>query len=389
MAIAIRYMTNEADAADILSHAFVKMFKSLQTFDGTKGNFHGWLKKIIINDFEEMRKAGINTVKIYGPNIYDHSTFDAAEQKKLKIHYSFWMPAPPSYMNDTSHLKEQSLIILETINKHKLNHNISAWNLSNSSYQQLAQFYYGPQLQEAQQHYINFLKSLVKEIKLADPSRPLTVDLLSSPTLGITIRLLHEQIPEIDAFGLIISSKQGLKFIKPDFSARYFFSSADPDALEAAQPSGGIFYANWQDQQSGTAITLDGLKDIWGRNKPYLYKISRNWHGSIANHNLPHIKILKPALTTTPGASLPYNALVYLSNKWDIAAYSKTELKFEWYFVKTDSWGNAIDMKKLGNGPKVYVTIPQNNHRYRVYLVAVKGNNETEDYTTLNTPLQN
>jgi RNA polymerase sigma-70 factor (ECF subfamily) len=50
MAIAIRYMTNEADAADILSHAFVKMFKSLQTFDGTKGNFHGWLKKIIINE---------------------------------------------------------------------------------------------------------------------------------------------------------------------------------------------------------------------------------------------------------------------------------------------------------------------------------------------------
>ncbi len=369
-------------------------FSSVKGVIYSKGNY--WYKNIapltkktIINDFDEMRKAGINTIKIYGPNIYDHSIFDAAEQKNLKIHYSFWLPAPPSFMNDTSYLKAQSGIILETINKNKLNHNISAWNLGNSGYQQLTQFYYGPQLQGAQKHYINFLKSIVKEIKLADPSRPLTLDLLSSPTLGVTIHMLHEQIPEIDAFGLIINKKQALKFIKPDFNAPCFFSSADPYAFAHVQPSGGTFYANWQDQQSGTAITLDGLIDIWGRNKPYLYNISRSWHGSITKHNLPHIKILKPALTTTPGASLPYHALVYSSNKWNIAAHSETGLEFEWYLVKTDSWGNAIDLKKLGSGPTMYVTIPQNNDRYRIYLVGVKGNNETEDYTTLNTPLQN
>jgi cellulose synthase (UDP-forming) len=346
-------------------------------------------KKTIINDFDEMRKAGINTIKIYGPNIYDHSTFDAAEQKNLKIHYSFWLPDPPNFMSDTSYLREYSKITLETINNNKLNHSISAWNLGNSSYQQLAQFYRGTQLLEAQQHYINFLKSLVKEIKLADPSRPLTLDLLSSPTLAPTIGLLHKQIPEIDAFGLIVNNKQALKFIKSNFNAPRFFSSADPYAFKDVQPPGGIFYANWQDQQSGSTITLDGLKDIWGRNKPFLYKISKGWRGSIANNNLPHIKILRPALTTTPGASLPYNALVYSFNKWNIAAYLETGLKFEWYLVKTDNWGNAMDIKKLGDGANIYITIPQNNERYRVYLVAVKGNNETEDYTTLNTPLQN
>jgi cellulose synthase/poly-beta-1,6-N-acetylglucosamine synthase-like glycosyltransferase len=368
-------------------------FSSVRGVIYTKGNY--WYKnmtpltkKNIINDFGEMRKAGVNTIKIYGPNIYDHSTFDAALEKNLKIHYSFWLPDPPSFLDDNSYLNEQSRVILESVNKNKSNLSISAWNLGNSSYQQLAQFYQGSQLHVAQQHYLNFLKSLVKEIKLSDPSRPLTIDLFSSSTLNITMRLLHEQIPEIDAFGLNINNKQALKFITPDLDAPYFFSSADPHVLEEVQPSGGVFYANWQDQQSGTAITLDGLKDAWGRNKPYLYKISKGWHGSIATHNLPHVKILKPALTTTPGASLPYNALVYSSNKWDIAANSKTGLKFEWYLVKTDSWGNAIDMKKVGNGPNVYVTIPQNNDRYRVYLLAVKGNNETEDYTTLNTPLQ-
>ncbi|NML39944.1 sigma-70 family RNA polymerase sigma factor [Chitinophaga sp. G-6-1-13] len=50
MAIAMRYANDEHEAGDILCHAFVKMFRSLHTFDESKGNFHGWLKKIVINE---------------------------------------------------------------------------------------------------------------------------------------------------------------------------------------------------------------------------------------------------------------------------------------------------------------------------------------------------
>jgi len=50
MAIAMRYAGNEQDAADIMSHAFVKMFRSIHSFDDGKGAFHSWLKKIIINE---------------------------------------------------------------------------------------------------------------------------------------------------------------------------------------------------------------------------------------------------------------------------------------------------------------------------------------------------
>lgn len=50
MTIALRYAIDEHEAAEILAHAFVKMFRSIQTFDSTKGNFHGWLKRIIINE---------------------------------------------------------------------------------------------------------------------------------------------------------------------------------------------------------------------------------------------------------------------------------------------------------------------------------------------------
>ncbi|MBC9932814.1 sigma-70 family RNA polymerase sigma factor [Chitinophaga qingshengii] len=50
MTIAMRYATDEHEAGDILCQAFVKMFRSLHTYDSTKGNFHGWLKKIVIHE---------------------------------------------------------------------------------------------------------------------------------------------------------------------------------------------------------------------------------------------------------------------------------------------------------------------------------------------------
>jgi RNA polymerase sigma factor (sigma-70 family) len=50
MRTAMRYSRDDADAADILSHAFVRVFKSIKNFESGKGNFHGWLKRIIINE---------------------------------------------------------------------------------------------------------------------------------------------------------------------------------------------------------------------------------------------------------------------------------------------------------------------------------------------------
>jgi RNA polymerase sigma factor (sigma-70 family) len=50
MTIALRYSRDEHDAADIMSHAFVKIFKSIRSFDPLKGSFQGWMKKIIVNE---------------------------------------------------------------------------------------------------------------------------------------------------------------------------------------------------------------------------------------------------------------------------------------------------------------------------------------------------
>jgi RNA polymerase sigma-70 factor (ECF subfamily) len=50
MAIAMRYSRDEADAADIMSHAFVKVFKSIRSYDPAKGSLHAWIKRIVVNE---------------------------------------------------------------------------------------------------------------------------------------------------------------------------------------------------------------------------------------------------------------------------------------------------------------------------------------------------
>ncbi|MFL9484917.1 RNA polymerase sigma factor [Chitinophagaceae bacterium LWZ2-11] len=57
MVIAMRYSRDEHDAADILSHAFVKVFKSIRSYDQTKGSFHAWLKRIVVNEGLDHIKA--------------------------------------------------------------------------------------------------------------------------------------------------------------------------------------------------------------------------------------------------------------------------------------------------------------------------------------------
>jgi RNA polymerase sigma factor (sigma-70 family) len=50
MRIAMPYCRDEMDAGDVLSHVFIKLFKSLSSFDVTKGSLHAWLKRIVINE---------------------------------------------------------------------------------------------------------------------------------------------------------------------------------------------------------------------------------------------------------------------------------------------------------------------------------------------------
>lgn len=57
MVIAQRYSRDEADAADIVSQAFVKVFKSIKSFDPSIAAFQTWLRRIVINEGLDHIKA--------------------------------------------------------------------------------------------------------------------------------------------------------------------------------------------------------------------------------------------------------------------------------------------------------------------------------------------
>lgn len=354
-------------------------------------NIYPLTKKIISQDFSEIKETGANSLKLYGPNIYDDTMIGLAGGYGLDVYYSFWIPDPSYFVNNNAYLEDVSRQILKTVDKYKAEKIIKSWNLGNSTFQQLEQYYKGEQLNEARQNYLKWLKRLVRDLKSMDSSRSLTIDVALSKDMAKAVEKIQTELPEINAFGLVIKTKSALKSMPVDLKIPYFVSSAAPDIFKnSVFPSRGIFYASWQDQQSASNVTFDGLKDIWGNNKPYFYQVSTAWNGKVsAGEKLPSVKILRPALTTFSGTILPYRALVYLNNEWTLATAVSKDLKFKWYLVKTDDWGNPLALEAFADGPDAVLTIPGNTDHYRLYLNATKGKQSTSDYSTLNTPLTN
>jgi RNA polymerase sigma factor (sigma-70 family) len=57
MQIAQRYARDDDDANNIISGAFLKIFKNIKSFDEQKGNIYGWVKRIVINEAIDFTKA--------------------------------------------------------------------------------------------------------------------------------------------------------------------------------------------------------------------------------------------------------------------------------------------------------------------------------------------
>ncbi|MBW8684964.1 RNA polymerase sigma factor [Chitinophaga rhizophila] len=87
MSIAMRYSRSEADAADIMSHAFVKIFKSMHTYDPQKGSLHAWIKRIVANEgLDHVKSLGkfspVELEETYAPSI-DNSVIARLEAEDI------------------------------------------------------------------------------------------------------------------------------------------------------------------------------------------------------------------------------------------------------------------------------------------------------------------
>ena len=207
---ATKTSTNEIP---LLTNEIVPLNKPLTVttdkFSGTKGvnytkgqywyeNNHPFAKNEFQKDFAEMKQIGINTVKISGSTHYVHKLLDAADEMDMNVHYECWVNDQLDFTSNKKELKDLTASILKTVNDLKKQDRIKDWNIGNAVLQKLYYFYYKPELLYHQEAYISWLRNLVLEIKKADPTRPVTIDVEVGDNLLAVTDLLHSRIPEID-----------------------------------------------------------------------------------------------------------------------------------------------------------------------------------------------
>ncbi len=369
-----------------------KMLADTRGVNYTKGqewykNYHHFTKKELLHDFEEMKAAGINTIKYYGPSVFDHNMLGAAARFDMRIHYGFWIPGNISLTGDNKELTALNNYILQTVRELKNNPNVTAWNIGNNVFQTLAATYDKPALLYQRDAYLQWLRELVTEIKKIDNKRPVTINIDVDEYLLETTQLMANAVPQIDAFGLVLNEKaKGKEFIS-QLKYPWFYSKIRATSyIETLNNKLPAFITGWQDQERKDYVSFDGLKDIWGRNKQDLQRLSSYWKSNTVKA-LPEIKILKTAAATFVNAPLTYHAVVLQNNEWKLAKSINTGFEFKWVLVKTDGFGNGFFMKEMGTGSYVTFNIPEAPDTYELFVFASDKNGVVVAQSTLNTPL--
>jgi RNA polymerase sigma-70 factor (ECF subfamily) len=91
MVVAMRYSRDTMDAADIMSHAFVKVFKSIRSFDPSKGSLHAWIKRIVVNEgldhikSRERFSKDVELETVDTPVINNHALAEMGAEEIMKL----------------------------------------------------------------------------------------------------------------------------------------------------------------------------------------------------------------------------------------------------------------------------------------------------------------
>jgi len=352
-------------------------------------NLHALTRREIRKDFTAMQQAGINTIKRTGPGVYDRNILAVAAQCNMKVHYSFSLPAVADMLTERARLEKVTRDILATVKELKDDSSIIAWNIADTAWQQLAARFYKPALIYQQGACAAWLGELVARIKALDPLRPVTMDVRVNGRLADVIQQLQQEAPEIDAFGLIIPNDTAGVAQISRLTAPCFISQVSvPQYVQLENSRKSAFIRAWQDLGDRDYLAFEGLVDHWGRHKPGYYRLRTYWTKNSAAPGLPPVKILRPAALTRHNETLTYHAILYRNGQWQLAAANpEAGLRFEWYLVRTDQWGNPMAMKHLGAGAQLRLEIPGDPSTCRLYLVAARDNDAATAQVPLNIPV--
>ncbi|WP_198652186.1 glycosyltransferase [Chitinophaga deserti] len=349
-------------------------------------NLHTLTRREVVEDFREMKAVGVNTVRRYGPGAYDRNVLAAAKETGLGLHYGFWLPTVADAVADAAVLKKRTAEIIDQVKALKGNPEIRAWSIANTGYKLLQYRFVKPAYLYQQKAYTAWLRQLVKEIREADPERPVTVDVDGVADISGLLQYLHDEIPQVAAFGVVLPpGGEGLVQLK-EVPVPCFISGVSVELYANAGPDKrGVFMASWQDEEATNRISFNGILDHEGRHKPGWHRLLHVWKKIPLREPVPAVSILRPAVTVRENSTLEYRALIRENNEWHYAGGG--DLEFEWSLIRLDRKGKPIRRDLLGKGTVMKVEIPFNPAAYRLHVTAVKGRDVSVAAATLNTPL--
>ncbi len=352
-------------------------------------NRHTMGLRTIEADIKAMKKIGVNTVERTMPGIYDHSIEKALVLNKMNLIPRFWFLALPQVIANDKEMKHQKEKILETIKDNLDKKYIIAWNLGDDVLHDLSNQSYKPDYFYYRQKYIIWLADLCRKIRLLDTSRPIIMDLNWDENGRNQFHFYKTHVPQINTYMLLADAKdsntvkepieQGMAWGKVDVSLWHYIPSI---AQSGAIPA-------WQDIETTDYIKLNGLIDLEGRKKQWYREVVNRWAAkTIAPSPIPDIRILRPAQITTINDKLEYRIIYKKNNSWQLYNYDEKNMRFEWYLVRLDQYGNTMFIKQVGNAPYMELSIPTAPQYYKLYVEAILGNDVKVANTTLNTPLE-
>ncbi|UPK66626.1 glycosyltransferase [Chitinophaga filiformis] len=348
---------------------------------------HTLTRREVEKDLKDMQGLGINTIRRYGPGVYDHNILVVAKETGMKVQYAFWMPDEDRSIPPGQRRQDFMESVMATVRKRKEEKCIIGWHLSNNAWRRLQQMYVKPALLRHQDEYMHWLRELVRQIKAVDPGRPVTLDVPLDEQVAATLQTFASAIPEISSLGLA-APDDTTKIALPETDIPWFASEIGAEQYISSGTPKPIFINCWQDLQNRNGVTFNGLLDHQRHYKPAYRQLASHWHIKTGGPQLPAVKILRPARITYPGTVLSYHALVWDKREWQLKSPGHEKLHFEWFLCKTDGWGHAIYMHPIGIGPAIDVTIPESPELYRLYLMVSKDGYAVNASAPLNTPFR-
>jgi cellulose synthase (UDP-forming) len=344
-------------------------------------------RRVIADDFKEMKSLGIDHINRYGPSIYDKNIFKEAQLEDISISYSFFIGDPKSFAKEKLEAKDLDLQILKTVDQFKDEMSIRNWHLGGAVWNDLGLYFYPPELFYQKEGLITRLDSLTKQIKKTDPSRLISIELDYSFQLKAEAKALFNALSAVDLIGINISSEdlntqKVLELIKY-FEGRLYIHSIGPKlGLELHQAGIPVNFNSWQDDVLGTYVNLNGLKNIEGEKKAGYKLLEENK----AQSKFDGFKIIPTARLTAEGALHYYSIVVKEKEGWRPLA--KEECKLSWFLAKTDGYESIIALEKLDyNGAALQLSIPANAHLYNLVAYLYIDDYVLQTKSSLSTPL--